>query len=79
MNEPKFKVGDKVFTDNIIGEVTDVYYIGEKPRYRIKTPKVARLLMAFVSLTVQILKNDMQSRLRTKCRMKKYRKNYTRQ
>lgn len=30
MNEPKFKVGDKVFTDNIIGEVTDVYYIGEK-------------------------------------------------
>ena len=40
MNEPKFKVGDKVFTDNIIGEVTDVYYIGEKPRYRIKTPNV---------------------------------------
>ena len=29
MNEPKFKVGDKVFTYNIIGEVTEVYYIGE--------------------------------------------------
>lgn len=40
MNEPKFKVGDKVFTDNIIGEVTDVYYIGPKPRYRIKLPNV---------------------------------------
>ena len=40
MNEQKFKVGDKVFTDNIIGEVTDVYYIGEKPRYRIKLPNV---------------------------------------
>lgn len=40
MNEPKFKVGDKVFTDNVIGEVTEVYYIGEKPRYRIKAPNV---------------------------------------
>ena len=83
MNEPKFKVGDKVFTDNIIGEVTDVYYIGEKPRYRIKTPNVEICTFGegckIVSLTVQILKNDMQSRLRTKCRMKKYRKNYTRQ
>lgn len=38
MSEPKFKVGDKVFTDNVIGKVTEVYYIGEKPRYRIKTP-----------------------------------------
>lgn len=40
MSEPKFKVGDKVFTDNVIGEVTEVYYIGKKPRYRIKTPNV---------------------------------------
>lgn len=40
MSEPKFKVGDKVFTDNVIGEVTEVYYVGEKPRYRIKTPNV---------------------------------------
>lgn len=40
MSEPKFKVGDKVFTDNVIGEVTEVYNIGEKPRYRIEAPNV---------------------------------------